>query len=415
MPSLLPRFAADRVQVALADTPVVLLNGPRQGGKTTLVRAYASEQRPYFTLDDDTVLAAAQADPAGFLRGVGDAIIDEVQRSPALLRALKLAVDQDRRPGRFLLTGSANLLALPQVADSLAGRMEIVPLLPLSGAEVLGERPRFLPLAFEGRLPVPAPRWEAAALMDEVLTGGYPEMRSRPQPERRRAWARDYVNGIVQRDIRDLAEVGRLELMPRLLRALAAHAGQLANFSQLGAQLGLDDKTCRRYVGLLEQVFLVRRVEPWHRNELKRLVKTPKLHFVDSGLLAALQGLTRERLARERTRFGPLLETFVCAELLKQAGWEPDPPRPSFFRTRDGEEVDLVLERDDGLMIGVEVKASATVTAADFKGLEQLAHAAGEAFGLGVVLYDGDTSVPFGDRLWAAPMGVLFGTSEGHA
>ncbi len=202
------------------------------------------------------MLAAAQSDPAGFLRGLGGAIIDEVQLSPALLRAVKLAVDQDRRPGRFLLTGSANLLALPQVADSLAGRMEIVPLLPLSGAEALGERPRFLPLAFEGRLAVPAPRWEASALMDEVLTGGYPEMRFRTHAERRRSWAPDYVNDIVQRDIRDLAEVGRLELMPRLLRALAAHAGQLAN----------------------------------------------------------------------------------------------DPPRASFFHTRDGEEVDLVLERDDGQM-----------------------------------------------------------------
>jgi predicted AAA+ superfamily ATPase len=412
MPTLLPRFATERVQVALSDTPVVLVNGPRQCGKTTLVRGYAGEQRPYFTLDDDTVLAAVQSDAAGFLRGVGDAVIDEVQRSPTLLRALKLAIDQDRRPGRFLLTGSANLLALPQVADSLAGRMEVVPLLPLSGAEVLGRRPGFLPQAFNGRLPTPAPRWQADSLLQAVLTGGYPEMRTRAQPERRRAWARDYVNGIVQRDIRDLAEVGRLELMPRLLRALAAHAGQLANFSQLGAQLGLDDKTCRRYVGLLEQVFLVRRVEPWHRNELKRLVKTPKLHFIDSGLLAALQGLTHERLTRDRTRFGALLETFVFAELLKQAGWEPDPPRASFFRTRDGEEVDIVLERDDGLMIGVEVKAAATVTGADFKGLEQLAHAAGDALVLGVVLYDGTLTVPFGDRLWAAPIGTLFGAAN---
>ncbi|MFZ5519753.1 MAG: ATP-binding protein [Pseudomonadota bacterium] len=414
MPDLLPRYACERIRLALTDTPVVLVNGPRQCGKTTLVRSFASDSRPYFTLDDETVLAAAQADPVAFLRGLDGAVIDEVQRSPALLRTLKLTVDQDRRPGRFLLTGSANLLTLPQVADSLAGRMEVVPLLPLSGAEVMGQRPAFLRLAFEGRLPGAASGWQAQALVDAVLTGGYPEMRTRTQPERRRAWARDYVNGIVQRDIRDLADVGRLDQMPRLLRALAAHAGQLTNFSQLGGQLGLDDKTCRRYAGLLEQVFLVRRLEPWHRNGLKRLVKTPKLHFVDSGLLAALQGVTHERLAQDRTRFGALLETFVLGELLKQAGWETDPPRPSFFRTRDGDEVDVVLERDDGSMVAVEVKAAATVTAADFKGLQMLGQAAGDALALGVVLYDGDKALPFGDRLWAAPIGALFAADTGR-
>ena len=411
MPTILSRFAIERLRVALGDTPAVLLNGPRQCGKTTLVQQLASERRPYLTLDDETVLAAAQADPAGLLRGLEGAVIDEVQRSPALLRALKLAIDRDRQPGRFLLTGSANLLMLPQIADSLAGRMEVVPLQPLSQAEVMGKPPAFLSLAFEGRLPAPATGWQAGHLVDEVLTGGYPEMRQRPLAERRRAWARDYVNGIVQRDIRDLAEVSRLDLMPKLLRTLAAHAGQLANFSQLGAPLGLDDKTCRRYLGLLEQVFLVRRLEPWYRNDLKRLVKTPKLHFMDSGLLAALQGVTSAQLASDRTRFGPLLEAFVFSEVLKQAGWEQDPPRLSFFRTRDGEEVDLILEQDDASMIALEVKASATVGAADFKGLRQLAQAAGDDLKLGVLLYDGDTAVPFGERLWAAPIGSLFGTT----
>lgn len=393
----------------MADTPAVLLNGPRQSGKTTLATSFASSTRPYFTLDDDTVLAAARSDPVQFMRGIDGAIIDEVQRAPELLRALKLEIDRDRRPGRFLLTGSANLLTLPQVADSLAGRMEVVTLLPLSQAEILGRRPHFLRCAFEGRLPAEVVHWPASALLEAVLTGGYPEMHARLSPERRRSWARAYLNAIVQRDVRDVADVAHLDLMPRLMRMLAVHAAQLANFSLLGGQLELDDKTTRRYVGVLEQLFLVRRVEPWFRNELNRLVKTPKLHFLDSGLLAALQGLTSERLAGDRSRFGALLETFVHAELLKQIGWSDDPPRLSFYRTRDGEEIDFVLERDDGAVVAIEVKAAATVTAADFKGMKHLAAACGDGLRAGIVLYGGDAAVPFGPRLWAAPFGHLFG------
>lgn len=406
---LFPRFTSQRVATALADTPVVLVNGPRQCGKTTLAQSFVDAGRPYLTLDDATVLAAARNDPAGLMRALPAAVIDEVQRSPALLRELKLQVDRDRRPGRYLLTGSANLLTLPQVADSLAGRMAVVPLLPLSVAEVLGTGAGFLDAAFEGRLAEPPLALSGPALMEAVLAGGYPPMLQRAEPVRQRAWARDYVQSIVQRDVRELAEITHLDAMPRLLRALASHAAQLVNFTQVGAALGLDDKTTRRYVGLLEQVFLLHRLEPWFHNDLKRLVKTPKLHFLDSGLLAALQGITTERLAADRTRFGPLLETFVFAELQKQAGWSDEPPRPAFYRTRDGEEIDLLFERADSTLVAVEVKAAASVNAADFKGLRQLTSIVGERLALGVVLYDGDVALPFGERLWAAPMACLFG------
>jgi uncharacterized protein len=406
---LYPRFAVQRVATALADTPVVLVNGPRQCGKTTLAQGFVDADRPYLTLDDATVLAAARNDPAAVLRAVPAAVIDEVQRSPELLRELKLQVDRDRQPGRYLLTGSANLLTLPQVADSLAGRMAVVPLLPLSAAEVLGTGAGFLGAAFEGRLAEPPLALSGPLLMELVLAGGYPPMLQRTEPVRQRAWARDYVQAIVQRDVRELAEITRLDAMPRLLRALAAHAAQLVNFTQVGATLGLDDKTTRRYVGLLEQVFLLHRLEPWFHNDLKRMVKTPKLHFLDSGLLAALQGATAERLAADRTRFGALLETFVFAELLKQAGWSEDPARPAFYRTRDGEEIDLLFERADGTLVAVEVKAAASVNAADFKGLRQLSSAIGEQLALGVVLYDGEVALPFADNLWAAPIACLFG------
>ena len=394
---------------SLADSPVVLVNGPRQCGKTTLAQSFVEVGRPYLTLDDATVLAAARNDPASVLRAVPAAVIDEVQRSPELLRELKLQVDRDRRPGRYLLTGSADLLTLPQIADSLAGRMAVVPLLPLSAAEVLGTGAGFLDAAFEGRLAEPPLALSGAVLTELVLAGGYPPMLQRAEPARQRAWARDYVQAIVQRDVRELAQVTRLETMPRLLRALAAHAAQLVNFTQVGATLGLDDKTTRRYVGLLEQVFLLQRLEPWFHNDLKRMVKTPKLHFLDSGLLAALQGATAERLAADRTRSGALLETFVFTELLKQTGWSDEPARPAFYRTRDGDEIDLLFERADGTLVAVEVKAAASVNAADFKALRQLSAAIGDRLALGVVLYDGEVALPFADNLWAAPVACLFG------
>lgn len=405
---LYPRFAADRIRSAFTDTPIVTLVGPRQSGKTTLARDLLGDSRSYFTLDDETTLAAARSDPAGFVRGLDRAIIDEVQHAPDLLRAIKLAVDEDRRPGRFLLTGSANLLALPRASESLAGRMELVTLLPLARAEILRRKSTFLAAAFEGALPPTRDPSIGPELERIALVGGYPDMLRRDQPARRQAWARDYVRAIIERDVRDIAEVERLDRMPRLLRALAVQSGQLTNLSQLGGQIGLDDKTARRYVGILEQVYLVRRLEPWFRNQLKRLVKTPKLHFLDSGLLAALLGLTLERLTRDRAPFGALLETFVFAELAKLVTWNETPHGLSHYRDKDGEEVDVVIERDDGAVIGVEVKASATVNAKDFSGLHRLAAACGSAFRFGAVIYDGTQSVPFGDRFVAAPISCLW-------
>jgi hypothetical protein len=316
-----PRFAAASVATALRDTPVVLVTGPRQCGKTTLVRDLIAGHREYLTLDDDTILAAARSDPAGLVRGLDRCTIDEVQRAPDLLRSIKMSVDADRRAGRFLLTGSANLLTVPHVSESLAGRMEIVNLLPLSQAEIHGRKPAFLKSAFQGKLGRPRETLIGEDLVGAVLTGGYPEMLRRKQPERRRAWARDYIRAIVQRDVRDIAEVEKLDQIPRLLRVLAQYSGQLTNFTQMGAQVGFDDKTTRKYVGILEQLFLVRRIEPWFRNRLKRLVKTPKLHFLDSGLLATLLGVTAEGIRKDRTVFGRILETFVFSEVLKQIAW----------------------------------------------------------------------------------------------
>ena len=403
-----PRFSAKRVATALTDTPVVMLIGPRQCGKTTLVRQFVDEEREYVTLDDDTVLEAARNDPAGFVRAFDLVTIDEVQRAPELLRAIKRSVDSDRRPGRFLLTGSANILTLPQVSESLAGRMEIVNLMPISRAEILGKEPTFLKMAFNGKLVKPGPGIEGDQLVHAVLVGGYPEMLRRDDSRRRQAWARDYVKAIVQRDVRDIAEVEKLDQLPRLLQALAHQSGQLTNFTQIGGQIGMDDKTTRKYTGILEQLFLVQRVSPWFRNELKRLIKTPKLHFVDSGLLAALLALTAEQIAKNRSAFGAVLETFVFSEVMKQTTWSEDSYTLHHYRDKDQDEVDIVVENEQGALVGIEVKASATVHASDFKGMRKLLDICGDDLKLGLVLYDGTKIVPFGDRLFAAPISCLW-------
>jgi uncharacterized protein len=409
--ALFPRFSAELVATALKDTPVVMVTGPRQCGKTTLVRDLVAGNREFITMDDDTVLAAARSDPTGLVRSLDRTTIDEVQRVPDLLRAIKRSVDDDRRAGRFLLTGSANILTLPQVSESLAGRMEIVSLLPLSRAEIRGKKPGFLKAAFDSQLGKPAEPMIGKDLLQAVLIGGYPEMLRRGDPKRRQTWARDYARAVVQRDVREIADVEKLDQMPRLLQVLAHHSGQLTNFTQMGGQggqVGFDDKTTRKYVSILEQLFLVSRLEPWFRNQLKRLVKTPKLHFLDSGLLGALLGANVERIAKDRSIFGPLLETFVFSEVLKQASWFGESCALYHYRDKDQDEVDLVVETGSGALVGIEVKASATVNAGDFKGLRKLADASGDNFKLGVVLYDSGRTVPFGDRLVAAPMSCLW-------
>ncbi len=403
-----PRFVEHRVREALTDTRVVLICGPRQSGKTTLARRVAGTDMPFVTLDDATVLDAATTDPVGFVRALDRAVVDEIQRAPGLILAIKAAVDNDPRTGRFLLTGSANLMTLPRVGDSLAGRISIIRLLPLAQAEVRGDSPRFLDQVFAGVPPDVTSLIVGDDLVETVLAGGYPEALTRTAWHRRRDWHLDYVEAIVQRDVRDIASVEQLSSMARLLRILAERSGQLVNYSGLGTPVGMNHVTTRKYIGVLENLFLVHALPAWHMNTLKRLGKAPKLHFLDAGLLAALRDLSPSRLRRDRTPFGPVLETFVFGELLKLAGWSDDRYTFSHFRDKERNEVDIVLEDGSGQVAGVKVKASATVSAGDFSGLRRLAHACGDRFALGLVLYDHDRVVPFGDRMLAVPVSALW-------
>jgi len=408
-PSLYPRQIGSRIAEAMQDTPVVLLAGPRQAGKTTLVRQISGNGARYLTLDDELTLMSAREDPVGMIRSLDRAVIDEIQRAPSLLLAIKKSVDEDRRPGRFLLTGSANLMALPTVADSLAGRMETLLLLPLSQSEIEGQSVNWLDSVFAGQIPRQGTQALGSDLVDRVLSGGYPEAISRSTPRRRIAWARQYIDALIQRDVRDVSGIEKLDQLPRFLRALAQTAGQMCNYTQLGGQVGLDSKTAVKYVGVFEQMYLLRRVDVWARNRLSRVVKSAKLQFIDSGLLATLLELSADEVQQDRTRFGNVLESFVYGELLKATTTAEGSYSLMYYRDADKVEVDMVIENAAGDLVGVEVKASATVKESDLRGLRRLASLAGNQFKRGILLYDGDETLPLGDNIWAAPLATLWG------
>jgi predicted AAA+ superfamily ATPase len=409
-PVLYPRFAEARLVEALSDTPVVLVHGPRQCGKTTLAQQVGRKRgHAYFSFDDDATLAAATADPVGFVGELPDRVIlDEVQRSPGLLTAIKSAVDRQRRPGRFILTGSANVLTLPTVADSLAGRMGVLRLHPLAQAELAGHASDFVDRLFAADFRARAAERLGPGLAERIAAGGYPAALARESTRRRATWYRDYVEALVQRDVRDLSRIGSLDALPRLMSLASGQTARLINVSDLASGFRLSRPTIRDYVTLLARMFLLEELPPWHTNRLKRLIKTPKLHVGDTGVCCALLGHDAAALWRDRTVFGQLLETFVFQELRRQASWRDEEVRFHHYRDKEDAEVDVVLERGAAEIAGVEVRASATVTASDFRGLRKLREAARSRFVAGVVLYDGEATLPFGDGLFAVPVRTLW-------
>ena len=410
IPELYPRFAEPRLVEALADSPVLLIHGPRQAGKTTLARMVGEPRGyVYISFDDDVARAAAEADPVGFVADLPDrATLDEVQRVPAIFTAVKTAVDRKRTAGRFMLTGSTNVLLVPKLADSLAGRMEILRLYPLAQCEIEGRPSGFLDALFAGDFRTGSTERLGGQLAERIAAGGYPAALARANARRRAAWYRDYLDARVQRDVRDLARISSLDALPRLLALAAAQTTRLLNVSDLAAPFRLSRPTIGDYVTMLERVFLLERLPPWHSNRLSRLIKTPKMHVGDTGLACALLGTDAAALAADRPLLGQLLETFVFQELRRQASWHQDPLGFCHYRDKDGAEVDVVIERGAHALAGIEVKAGATVTPADFRGLRKLRGAIGPRFASGVVLYDGETTAGFGDRLFAVPVRALW-------
>lgn len=416
MSRIYSRLVEPYIKTAMQDTRVVMITGPRQAGKTTLAKKLVSSKRrdsgtelsrgTYISLDDRTMQDAARSDPRGFLRQEYPMVIDEIQRVPELLLAIKENVDTDPTPGRFLLTGSTNVMTLPKVADSLAGRMETINLFPLAQTEIHDRKNTFLQDVFQGQVSQSSNYLTGDDLVSTILWGGYPEVLNRP-PERRTAWYNAYVNDLINRDIKELANIEHLAQMQRLVRALSEYAGQQINYSELGRRLELTGVTTKKYTGFLEQLFILRNVNPWFSNKLNRLIRSPKLQFFDSGLLASVTGETFQKIRNNRTKFGAILESFVFSELLKLSSAHPYEFEFFYFRDKDGNEVDIIIEDKAGNIIGIEVKASATVKIGDLKGLQKLAAASGKKFVMGIVLYDHDQVVPFGDKMWAVPISTL--------
>jgi predicted AAA+ superfamily ATPase len=411
---MLHRHLTGRVLEALADTPAVLVNGARQTGKSTLVHSaeFAGQNRQYLTFDDPGILAAAKRDPNGFVAGLNMPItLDEVQHVPEIFSVIKAAIDRKRQAGHFLLTGSANVMLLPKLSESLAGRMEVLTLWPFSQGELHRVRESFVDTLFSQKLV----GWTgkiATVTRDELLeialAGGYPLAIARQSATRRDAWFQSYVMTMLQRDIRDLANIADVTAVPRLLSVVAARAGGLLNFADLSRSVALPQTTLKRYFALLEGTFLVQLLRPWARNLGKRIIQTPKVYLNDTGLLAYLLGATVDRLEAEGNLAGAVLENFVLMELRKQSTWSTTQPDLFYWRTASGQEVDVVLEDRAGRVVGVEVKAAATLSANDVRGLQALATAAGKHWVRGVVFYTGTEVIPFSANLHGVPMSRLW-------
>ena len=436
-----PRSIERRLCEALEDSPVVLIHGPRQCGKTTLAqftcapnhltwhggyspwegtrlsRGHSRRHRDYGYVSFDNPVArdSARDDPMGFVATLPERVIlDEIQRVPALFDAIKIAVDRRRIPGRFLLTGSSNVLLVPQLSESLTGRLQIVRLHPLAQAELAvrsvtsDQPPGFLDALFGDGFPVSQTERLGTRLVEKIVAGGFPPALARPTARRQANWYRDYIETSIQREVRSVSRIRSLDVLSKLLRAAASQTAQLFNLSDLASPFELSRPTIGTYVTLLERLFLLEKLPAWHSNRLKRLVRRPKFHLTDTGIAAALINTDTATLTADRSLLGRLLETFVFQELRRQSSWCDLSTEFFHLRNKDGVEVDVVIEQPAGAVAGVEIKVSATVRDGDFTGLRKLARATGDRFVRGVVLYDGEISAPFGDRFHALPIRRLW-------
>ena len=399
-----------------AESPVVLLEGPRTVGKSTLLMAVAERLGgEVLDLDDVDVRSAVRRDPAAMIDGPGPVLIDEYQHAPIVLDAIKARLNRSSRPGQFVLTGSARHESLPRAAQALTGRLQRLPVLPLSQVELqrsAGDVLLGLLNAPGETVPGPASMSTRQDYIDRVVRGGFPLALAARDASARSRWIDEWIRLTLERDVEDLSRVRQAHLLPLVLERLAAQTAQVLNGAQLVGDLGINEKTTRDYIRLLEAVFLVRMLPSWDRTLTKRTTARPKAHLIDPGAAARLLRLTSDELARKDpavlTQFGHLLESFVVGEVLAQASWTEGIASTGHWRTRDGVEVDLVIETDDGRVVAFEIKAASRATGGDFPGLRSLRDHLGDAFVAGVVLYTGERSYTFEDRLHVMPIDRLW-------
>lgn len=410
LPGLVPRHAESLVTEALGDTRVVLVNGARQAGKSTLTRLAAGHRTGAVIrlLDDPATLQAAKDDPTGFVDHEGLMVIDEIQLVPELLRPIKVAVDVDPTPGRFLLTGSSRVLALRTLPDGLPGRMEVIEMWPFSQGEISGEPDRFVDAAFRHGPGIDhSSSLRRRNYLDRLVVGGFPEAVRRAS-RRRTAFFDSYLSTLIERDVLELASIERRGDLLKLLALLAGRAGGLLVPAVLASQSGIPRTTLVRYLELLSSVFLIKTIPAWSSGQTQRAVGTPKLAFVDTGVACHLIGQDAARLGEPGGSAGPMMENLVVMELARQLTWSEERGRLYHYRTKDKHEVDAVVETPDGRVIGVEVKSGATVRTEDLAGLRNLARLLGDRFVAGYVLYTGQQTLPFGEKIRAVPMDALW-------
>lgn len=407
------RYIASPITEALKDTPVILINGARQTGKSTLCRQLMEGgdfDGQIVTMDDPTTLTAAQTDPLGFLQDLNlHAIIDEVQRAPELFLSIKKLVDENRKGRRLILTGSADVMTLPLVADSLAGRIEIHHLWPLSQTEIQGKRSKFLHTLItpDGRFQ--SRRNNRKDIMEAIRAGGYPEVLQRETEGRKAKWFESYIGAVLQKDIKNLANIEGLTQIPNILQLIGTRVGSTVNLSDIARLSGVKNTTLQRYMALLEHVFLILKIPAWTPNIEGQFVKSPKIFLNDTGLLCHLRGESVDSLMEDRTTAGAFLENFIVMEIIKQLSWSGLFLKPYHFSLHSGAEVDLILEDRKKQLYGIEIKSTASVGQNDFKGLKRLAEIAGKKFQRGIVLYGGEQMLGgFGQNLQAVPIAALW-------
>ncbi len=419
---LASRRLEEVVGARLAEEPVVVLNGPRTVGKSTLLSELARRLgRAVIDCDDLATRAAVRSDPARFVESDQTVLIDEYQHVPELLDAIKAQLNRDLRPGRYVLAGSTRYATLPEAAQALTGRVDVIPVLPLSQGEIDSVRETFVTRLLDGAgiemtlLQAPATREEYA---QRSTSGGMPVALRRPPGRSRSRWFSNYVNLVIDKDVLDISRVRQRDMLPRLLGQLAARSGQVLNMAAISGTIGLEKSTTENYIKLLEAVFLVYRLPAWGTTLGSRVTKHPKLHLVDSGVMAWLLSLTPEKIAQAApaalTEYGHLLETFAVGEILKQASWSDAPVTTGHFRTEAGEEVDLVLERDDGQVIAVEIKAGSRISGEDFRGLRQMKERLGTRLGEAIILHTGEYAYKHDDWVTVLPLDRLWATTESH-